>query len=95
MGGSCEKLPRRTFASYNNLRITLGVFDDFSATDLLLGYILDPEFLKDAPQDWILNCCFPPGFPSKTFVTALKRNSLFLQPACIDHHHRPAVLFNN
>lgn len=55
-------------------RTELGVFDDPYASDILAGYSVTSELLKDVPHDCVLNCCLLSGNCIEAFKRLCKTN---------------------
>lgn len=70
-------------------------FEDHSASDLLPGYSIGPNFVKDVPQDWIMNCRLPLGLIKEPLAQIYKTKLPFVPASCIDHYHRVAVFSND
>lgn len=71
--GDAQPYHRRT------LRIGRGAFDGPYACDIQLGYSVDPESMKNVPQDGTMNLLLPTDLRRETLKQFCSINSPFLK----------------
>lgn len=77
------------------LKSELDVFDHPSASNLLPGYSVSHEFVKDVPHAWNLNCCLPLALCQEALEQLYNNKSPFLKAVCIDHCLSTTVYFTD